>query len=106
MMAAIQPIAIKLDWDTRERIKRLADTRSRSMPWIMRGIMREAIRQYVDREEKREAFRQDAIIAWNEYQLTGIHAMEEEDDAWLADLESGRDNDVTSLPPFLFPARR
>ena len=87
MAAATQPLAVKLDWDTRERIKRLADARSRSMHWIMR----EAITQYVGREEKREAFRQDAILAWNEYQLTGIHATQEETDTWLADLEAGRD---------------
>ena len=87
MTAATQALAVKLDSDTRERIKRLADTRSRSMHWIMR----EAIKQYVDREEKREAFRQDAILAWNEYQLTGIHVTQEEADTWLADLEAGRD---------------
>jgi predicted transcriptional regulator len=51
MVAATQPMAVKLDGRTRERIKRLADIRSRAMHWIMR----EAIRQYVDREEKREA---------------------------------------------------
>jgi len=89
MMAATQPIAVKLDRDIRARIKQLADTRSRSMHWIMR----EAIRQYVDREEKREAFRQDAIVAWNEYQLTGIHVAQDEADAWLADLEAGRDTE-------------
>jgi len=87
MTAATQALAVKLDGDTRERIKRLADARSRSMHWIMR----EAIKQYVEREEKREAFRQDAILAWDEYQLTGIHVTQEEADSWLADLEAGRD---------------
>ena len=87
MVAATQPIAVKLDGNTRERIKHLADARSRSMHWIMR----EAIRQYVDREEKREAFRQEAICSWNEYDLTGIHVTQEEADAWLGDLEAGRD---------------
>ena len=57
----------------------------------MHWIMREAIKQYVEREEKREAFRQDAILAWDEYQLTGIHVTQEEADSWLADLEAGRD---------------
>jgi predicted transcriptional regulator len=28
--------------------------------------MREAIRQYLDREESREAFRQDALRAWEQ----------------------------------------
>ncbi|MBC7162511.1 MAG: transcriptional regulator [Immundisolibacter sp.] len=53
--------------------------------------MREAISQYVEREEKREAFRQDGINAWNEYQITGLHVTVEEADAWLAKLEAGQD---------------
>jgi predicted transcriptional regulator len=46
--------------------------------------MREAITLYVDREEKREAFRQDTIKAWETYQETGLHATATEVDAWLA----------------------
>lgn len=54
-------------------------------------MMLEAIRQYVEREEKREAYRQDGINAWNEYQKTGLHVSLEEADAWLARLEAGKD---------------
>ena len=43
----------------------------------------EAISQYVEREEKREAFRQDAIDAWNEYQASGLHVTGDEVMAWL-----------------------
>ena len=53
--------------------------------------MHEAIVQFVDREEKREAVRQDAISAWDEYQLTGLHVTTAEADAWLAKLEDGQD---------------
>jgi len=84
-----KPVAIKIDADTRERVRRLADTRHRTPHWLMR----EAIEQYVEREEKREAFRQDAIRAWNEYQATGVHLTAEEADAWLAKLEAGGDSD-------------
>lgn len=85
--AVVRPVAVKLDQDIRERIKRLADARHRTMHWMMR----EAIQQYVEREEKREAFRRDGIRAWNEYQATGLHVTLEEADAWLARLESGQD---------------
>jgi predicted transcriptional regulator len=85
--AATRPIAIKIDQDTRERIRRLADARHRSSHWMMR----EAIQQYLEREEKREAFRQDALKAWAEYQETGLHATLEEVDAWLEKLEAGQD---------------
>ncbi len=81
----IRPITLKIDPDTRERMQRLADLRQRSAHWLML----EAIRQYVDREEKREAFRQDGINAWHEYQATGLHVTMEEADAWLSKLESG-----------------
>jgi predicted transcriptional regulator len=82
-----RPVAIKIDEDTRNRVKRLAEARQRSSHWMML----EAIHQYVEREEKREAFRQDGIRAWNEYQATGLHLTLEEADAWLAQLEAGKD---------------
>ena len=47
--------------------------------------------QYLDREERREAFRQDGIKAWNEFQATGLHVTFEEADTWLAKLEVGED---------------
>lgn len=76
---SIRPVAIKIDEDTRNRIKRLAEARQRSSHWLML----EAIRQYVEREEKREAFRQDGIRAWNKYQATGLHVTGDEVIAWL-----------------------
>ena len=84
---AARPIAVKLDQDTRDRIAHLADARQRTAHWLMR----EAITQYVDREEKREAYRQDGIKAWNDYQATGLHVTQQEADAWLAKLEDGQD---------------
>ena len=74
-----RPVAIKIDQDTRERVKRLAEARHRTPHWLMR----EAISQYVAREEQREAFRQDAINAWNEYQKNVLHVTGDEVVAWL-----------------------
>ena len=53
--------------------------------------MREAVAQYVEREEKREALRQDAREAWDAYRQTGVHVTAVEADAWLAQLEQGKD---------------
>ena len=50
-----------------------------------------AVTQYVEREEKREAFRQDRLRAWNDYRTTGQHVTLQEADAWLAKLEAGED---------------
>jgi predicted transcriptional regulator len=79
--------SLKLDVEIKERLQRLASARRRSPHWVMR----EAIEQYVEREEKQEQFRQDALAAWNHYQTTGLHATAEEADAWLAKLEAGKD---------------
>jgi predicted transcriptional regulator len=79
--------SIKIDDELKGRVQHLADLRRRSAHWIMR----EAIQQYVTREEKREAFRRDAIEAWNEYRTTGRHVTSEEADSWLSKLEAGYD---------------
>jgi len=83
--------SLKLDVETKERVRRLAAARRRSPHWLMR----EAIEEYVEREEKREQFRQDALAAWDHYQTTGLHATAEEADAWLAKLEAGK----AAIPP-------
>lgn len=84
---AVRPVAIKIDDDIKARVRRLAEARHRTSHWLMR----EAITQYVEREEKREAFRQDTLKAWEEYRATGLHVTAEEADAWLAQLEQGKD---------------
>lgn len=72
--------SIKLDDDMKGRVQHLAAARQRTSHWIMR----EAIAQYVEREEKREALRKDTLDAWEEFQATGQHATAEEVDQWLA----------------------
>lgn len=79
--------SIKLDDDLKNRIQHLAESRRRSAHWIMR----EAITQYIEREEKREAYLRDAQNAWEEFQRTGLHVTAEEADEWLAQLAAGND---------------
>jgi len=79
--------SLKLHPQLKERVQRLAAARRRSPHWLMR----EAVEQYVSREEKREQLRQDALAAWNHYQTTGLHVTAEEADAWLGKLEAGED---------------
>ena len=85
-MAALSATSIKLDIAMKERVHRLAAARRRSPHWVMR----EAVEQYVEREEKREQLRQDALAAWESYQATGLHVTGAEADAWLAKLEAGK----------------
>lgn len=71
--------SVKLDEDLKSRIKNLADLRHRSSHWIMR----EAIRDYVEREEAKESFKQEALASWKAYQETGKHLTGKEVRDWL-----------------------
>ena len=83
----ITTTSLKLDTEIKDRLQWLATVRDRKPHYLMR----EAIQQYVDREEKREQFRQEALAAWSDFQASGIHLTAEEADAWLARLEAGED---------------
>jgi len=71
--------SVKLDDELKSRIQHLADARHRSAHWIMR----EAIRNYVEREEARESFKQEALASWAAYQETGQHLTGQEARDWL-----------------------
>ena len=77
---AIVATSIKIDDELKSRVQHLAGLRQRSAHWIMR----EAIAQYVDREEAREGFKQEALASWAEYQETGRHLTGKEARAWLS----------------------
>jgi predicted transcriptional regulator len=85
----VRPMSVKLDQDTRARLERLAESRRRTPHWMLR----EAVAQYLTREEKREAFRQDTLKAWEEYRTTGMHVTADEAEAWLAQLAEGNDTE-------------
>lgn len=74
-----RPVSLKLDQADHERLKSLADTRHRKPHFLMK----EAIRQYLDREESRESLKQEALASWVEYQETGRHLSGEEVSVWL-----------------------
>ena len=71
--------SVKLDDDLKNRIQHLANSRKRTAHWIMR----EAIRDYVEREEARESFKQEALASWEAYQETGRHLTGSELNEWL-----------------------
>lgn len=71
--------SVKIDEALKSRIQQLADIRQRSPHWIMC----EAIRVYVEREEQREQFNQEALDSWKEYQETGLHVTGQEARDWL-----------------------
>jgi predicted transcriptional regulator len=84
-MAATSTTSIKLSDVTRQRLERLAEHSRRSPHWMMR----EAIEEYLDREEAAEKFRADALAAWEKFQQTGQHVTASEVNDWLGRLAAG-----------------
>jgi len=81
------PSSVKLPHALRERVKNLAEVRNQSA----HAVMVQAIERYVEREEKREALRQEARAAHEHFMLTGLHLTGEEADAWMDKLADGQD---------------
>ena len=77
--------SIKIPGELRERLQRLAESRQRTP----HALMIQAIENFVSREEKREAWRQEGIAAWEEYQRTGLHLTNAEAKEWLSQLAVG-----------------
>ncbi|HTE79901.1 MAG TPA: ribbon-helix-helix protein, CopG family [Reyranella sp.] len=76
------PVSVKLGVDERTRLAALAETRKRTPHYLMR----EAVSEYLGREEARQSFRKEASRAWQAYKETGLHATHEEVDAWIESL--------------------
>jgi len=89
-MAVTSTTSLKLDAEMKERVQKVATTQRRTAHWVMR----EAIEQYIEREEKREQYLRDGLAAWEDYQATGLHLTEEEVDTWLAKLAAGEDAEL------------
>lgn len=87
-----RPVSLKLDQVDHDRLKSLADARHRTPHFLMK----EAIRQYLGREEARESFKQEALAAWQEYQETGQHLTEQETTQWLKTWGSDKEK---TMPP-------
>ena len=86
MSLPVNTTHLELDTALTERLQRLATARQRSSDWLMR----EAIEQYLTREEKREQFWQDTVDAWDEYRQTGLHVTGQEMEQWFNEIEAGK----------------
>lgn len=72
--------SLKLDDAMKARVRDLAAARDRSAHWLMR----EAVREYVEREEARESFKAEALASWAALQTDGRHLTGDEAADWLA----------------------
>jgi predicted transcriptional regulator len=85
----LTPTSLKLDPALKDRIQKLAESRRRSINWLMG----EALRDFVNREEARDEFDRITRERLAEYQADGKSVSAEKADAWLARLEAGEDTD-------------
>lgn len=82
--------SVKIDDDLKSRVQQLAASRRRSAHWIMR----EAIQQYVEREEARASFQAEALESWKVFRETGLHLKGDEVRNWLSTWGSGDETEV------------
>ena len=75
-------VAIKLDADTRERLKSLGEARQRTPHWLMK----QAIARYLEEEEAYEQEKEEDDACWQRYLDTGAHIGDDEMEAWLQEL--------------------
>ena len=71
--------AIKLDDEIYSRLKALAEARQRTPHWLMK----EAIRQFLEREEESEQLRRESLERWERFEATGETVSHEAVEAWL-----------------------
>lgn len=80
------PVAVKLTLETKERLKAVAEQQDRSIHWLMK----EAVNQFLDREESKAALREAADQSWRHYQETGLHLTLGEVNEWMDDIINGK----------------
>ena len=71
--------AIKLDDETYSRLQQLAEAKRRTPHWLMR----EAIRQFLEREETAAKIKQETLNRWERFEATGATVENEAVAAWL-----------------------
>ena len=79
-------LGIKLDRQTRDRLKALGQRKDRATHWIIK----KAIEEYLAREEQRERERMEDDQRWEQYQTTGLALPNDQVMAWLDELEAGK----------------
>jgi len=90
--APTRPVSLKLDQAEHDRLKSLAEARHRKPHFLMK----EAISQYLEREEARESFKREALASWQEYKETGEHLTGEQVSAWL---DTWGSKEEKAMPP-------
>lgn len=82
-------VSLKLSDDERNRLSVIAKKQKRSAHFLMR----EAVVGFLEREELRQSFHEEAEAAWKDYKETGLHLSLESIEKWI-------DSGMGELPPW------
>lgn len=82
---------LDMDADLENRVLALASAQQRESRWLIQ----DAVREYVEREERREAHWDEAMQSWHGYRQDGLHITQEEMECWFDQIEAGQ---TASLP--------
>ena len=85
-------ISVKLDPSDRDRIASLAAMKKRTPHYLMK----EAILEYVQREEARQNFIKAANTSFEHYKETGLHITLDEFSAWVDDVQKNPNAPITA----------
>jgi len=79
---ATTTMGVKLDDETCARLKKLGEAKQRSPHWLMK----EAIRRYIEVEERYEQEKTEDLARYQAYLDTGTHITHEDMVMWLDEL--------------------
>lgn len=85
-------VTVKLDPSDRDRIASLAALKKRTPHYLMK----EAILEYVQREEARQNFIKAADTSFEHYKETGLHITLDEFSAWVDDVQKNPDAPIVA----------
>ena len=86
-MATTTTVGVKLDDDTRARLKELGHAKQRSTHWMVK----EAVARYLAVEERYEREKAEDLARWERYVETGHAVPHETASAWLDELAAEAD---------------
>lgn len=79
MTTATVPMSLRVDPTMKDRLQTIAQRHKRSA----HALAQEAVYLFVEKQEAKDRWNQEAMEAYNDYKTTGLHITHEELDTWL-----------------------
>ena len=83
-------LAVFLDAVLQEKVQQIMVLQRSSF----NNIVSQALREYIEREEKKIAFQQEAMTAWQNFQQDGLHLTDDEVASWLATWGTEKETEI------------